>query len=101
MVTISLSETSIAYMAAAVIISSLTYLAKRNQKQGWRKQRISWQEVQNIAAERAFASAPIPQAQPLEHYGDLSRLQGALIANGTPTRPEVSKAEPVKKNVLA
>jgi len=68
-------ELSVAYLTAATLIGGLFFLARRNQKQGWRKQRGAWGEVPSIEApavvETRFQS-------PLEHFSDLKRLQHAL-----------------------
>jgi hypothetical protein len=117
MLQLSLPDLSLAYIVAAGTVGSLILLAKRNQKQGWRKQRISWNQPQILAAQRAFAtSVNRPPARPLtpvmsdvslQHLGDLSRLREALTANGEPTSPAASPipsptpSKEVKANVLA
>jgi hypothetical protein len=100
MVTISLSDTSLAYLAAVALIGALVFLAKRNQKQGWRRQRISWVEAQSNAAARAFTvpDKQIMSDQPLQHLGDLNRLRESLTVHGEPQAPQ---KETIKSNVLA
>jgi len=100
MVTISLSDTTLAYLAAAALIGTLVFLALRNQKQGWRKQRVSWVEARSNAALRAFTipDKRILSEQPLQHVGDLNRLREALTVHGEPQSPE---KETIKSNVLA
>lgn len=100
MVTISLSETSVAYLAAAGIISALVFFAKRNQKQGWRRQRINIYDAQINAANRAFVSSSTPAVsdQSLQHLNDLAHLREALTLNGEPQSPQ---KETNKSNVLA
>ena len=106
---LSLPDLSVAYIAAAGTVGLLVVLAKRNQKQGWRKQRISWDEAQILAAQRAFAAplnpsaAPAIRDVPLQHLGDLSRLQEALTGHGEPTSPAAPSrpSKEVKANVLA
>ena len=103
MVTISLSDTSLAYMAAVGLITTLLFLAKRNQKQGWRKQRSSFMETQFAAANRAFAR-PQPAIASESHLADLGRLQQALNAHGEPKAPQSpthGTQESNKSNVLA
>ena len=64
----------LAYIAAAGTIGSLILLAKRNQKQGWRKQRISWNQPQILAAQRAFAASINPVAGSSAHASDIGQL---------------------------
>jgi hypothetical protein len=81
-------QLSFAYLFAALVIAGLYLLARRNRKQGWRKQR-----------EVPYQEAPYQEAieLPVDHFADLSRLHQALIAHGEPTRPEPAK----KPSVLA
>jgi hypothetical protein len=86
-------ELSLAYLFAAAIIAVLVVLAKRNQQQGWRKQRGQWMNVELTAA------PALETWQDPSHMGDLTRLHQSLTVDGQPTRPEPAK--PVKDSVLA
>jgi hypothetical protein len=68
-------DLSLAYLAAAVLIGVLLYLAERNHKRGWRRQRNVWGNPQVSAALATIESRVEPS---LEHFGDLTRLQHAL-----------------------
>ncbi len=87
-------ELLLAYSVAAALISVLVVMAKRNRRQGWRKQRGQWVDVELSAATRAFEAKETPS-----HMGDLGRLQQSLTAFGQSTSPEPVK--PVKPSVLA
>jgi len=69
-------ELSTAWLAAAALIGSLFFLARRNQKQGWRRPRHQWWQAQSDAAAASFAAKDNPV---LEHFSDLARLQQALV----------------------
>jgi hypothetical protein len=78
-------ELSLAYLAAAVLIGGLLYLAVRNHKRGWRKQRNVWGEAQSAAA---LASIERQVDPPVEHFSDLARLQNALAIEDKTARKE-------------
>lgn len=99
---LSFADLSAAYVAAAGLIATLLLLARRNRRQGWRRQRGVWLQVQVEAALRTV-QAPAEEAQPsgdLGHLGDLGRLQESLVAHGTPVTPAPGE-KPLKSNVLA
>lgn len=83
-------ELSLAYLFAAALIGGLILLARRNQRQGWRKERRSWFEVQSATAVQAFGRREAESAPtgPLQHLADLARLQEALTSEGATKRPE-------------
>jgi hypothetical protein len=87
-------ELLLAYSVAAALISVLVVMARRNRRQGWRKRRGQWVDVELSAATRAFEAKETPS-----HMGDLGRLQQSLTAFGQSTSPEPAK--PVKPSVLA
>lgn len=98
-------ELSLAYLSAAGLIATLFLLARRNRKQGWRKPRPVWSELQAIAAVRAFEAKGDPSRpiETLQHLGDLDRLRQSLVAHGKPQPPEALEV-PVKtpkKDTLA
>ena len=68
-------QLTLAYLFAAVLMLILVLLARRNQRQGWRKQRGEFFKV---------SESP---ALPAEHQGDLGRLQQSLSAYGEPISP--------------
>lgn len=76
-------ELSLAYLVGAGLIAGLFFMAKQNQKQGWRKHRAVWGQ----ATLTAFETQPEPP-QTLSHLGDLGRLQQSLVAHGKPQSPE-------------
>jgi hypothetical protein len=78
-------ELSLAYLAAAVLIGGLLYLAERNHKRGWRRQRNVWGQAQVSAA---VASIDARIDTPVEHFSDLARLQHALATEDEATRKE-------------
>lgn len=91
-------QLSLAYLVATGLIAGLVLLARRNQKQGWRRRRGVWLEVQ---AEAALRTVEAPStAQPLQHLGDLGRLNESLVAHGAPQAPAPAE-KPLKSNVLA
>lgn len=99
---LSFADLSGAYVAAAGLIATLLLLARRNRRQGWRRQRGVWLQVQAEAALRTV-EAPAEEAQPLGdlgHLGDLGRLQESLVAHGAPVTPARGE-KPLKSNVLA
>ncbi len=73
-------ELTLAYLAAAALISGLIFMARRNQKQGWRKPREIWRQ----------APAPMEvRAEPgLAHLGDLGRLQQSLATESETVHQE-------------
>ncbi len=94
-------ELLLAYLFAAALIGGLVVLARRNQRQGWRKERRSWFEVQSAAAVQAFGRTEVESAPggPLQHLADLSRLQEALTADGATNQPEAVPAAKVEQLV--
>jgi len=91
-------QLSFAYLCAAGLIAVLVLLALRNRKQGWRRRRGVWLEVEAEAALRAVESPSV--AEPLHHVGDLGRLHESLVAHGAPQAPAPAE-KPVKSIVLA
>lgn len=87
-------ELSLAYLFAAALIGGLVLLARRNQRQGWRKERRSWFEVRSATAVQAFGRTEVESAPsgPLQHLADLARLQEALSAGSETNRPEAAPA---------
>jgi hypothetical protein len=95
-----LMQLSLAYIFAAGLIAGLALLARRNQRQGWRKKRGMWRGVQLGVEEGALEAredAPQPYA-PLEHLGDIDRLQQVLVALG---EPQSELVEAVRKEDFA
>jgi hypothetical protein len=91
-------QLSFAYLAATGFIAVLVLLARRNQKQGWRRRRGVWLESK---AEAALRTVEAPTAEgPLQHLGDLGRLNDSLVAHGVPQAPAPVE-KPLKSNVLA
>ena len=83
-------QLSFAYLFAAGLITVLVLLARRNRKQGWTRQRALWLDVQSAAALKMLEvpeNAPGPEA-PLQHLGDLGRLQQSLSADSKPKEQE-------------
>jgi hypothetical protein len=83
-------QLSLAYLFAGGLITVLVLLARRNRKQGWHRQRGVWLDVQSAAALKALEvpeNAPGPDA-PLQHLGDLGRLQQSLTADSKPKEQE-------------
>lgn len=78
-------ELSVAYLAAAALIGVLLFLARRNRKQGWHRERNVWWQAESYAALASFAPRVNP---PLEHFSDLARLQRALATEDQATRKE-------------
>ena len=72
----------------------LVVLARRNQKQGWRRRRGFWLEAQDEAALRTVES-PAAEA-PLQHLGDLGRLNDSLVAHGVPQASAPAAEKPLK-----
>lgn len=97
-------QLSFAYLLAAGLIATLFLLARRNRRQGWRRQRGVWLQVQAEAALRTVeapsAGAPSPDLGDFGHLGDLGRLQESLVAHGAPVTPAPAE-KPLKSNVLA
>jgi hypothetical protein len=91
-------QLSFAYLVATSFIAVLVVLARRNQKQGWRRRRGVWLEAHAEAALRTVES-PAAEA-PLQHLGDLGRLNDSLVAHGVPQAPAPAE-KPLKSNVLA
>jgi hypothetical protein len=91
-------QLSLAYLFAAGLIAAVALLALRNRNQGWRRRRGAWLEDQAEAAMRSLES-PWADA-PLQHLGDLGRLNRSLTAYGLPQSPAVAE-KPLKSNVLA
>jgi hypothetical protein len=81
-----------AYLFAGAVIGLLLYFARRNQQQGWRKQRVSWYSSRANASVDAFKSRGEPEVEheQLHHLGDLARLRQSLVAHGKSTRPETA-----------
>ena len=81
---------SLGYVFVAGMIAALIALGKRNQKQGWRKRRGHWLEVQSTSAIKAFVArreSPVGAAHlvsdaSLAHMDDLRRLNQSLVAHG-------------------
>ncbi|MGA3185492.1 MAG: hypothetical protein ABSF22_00145 [Bryobacteraceae bacterium] len=90
-------ELVFAYSAAAALIAGMLLLALRNQKQGWRRHRGAWFEARETVAVAAFEAKPQP---PLQHLGDLVRLQQSLAHPGQTAPVEVPLEVPVKANLL-
>jgi hypothetical protein len=82
-------ELSGAYLIAAALIGGLIFLARRNQKQGWRRPRRAMWEASSQAA-RTSNDAWVDV--PIEHFSDLLRLQQSLAAETETVRVE----QPVK-----
>jgi hypothetical protein len=78
-------ELSAAYLAAAVLIGVMLYLARQNQKQGWQRERNAWGQARSTAAVASLAPRMDP---PLEHFSDLARLQQALATEDQSARKE-------------
>jgi hypothetical protein len=80
-------ELSLAYLAAAVLIGGVFLLARRNQKQGWHKQRRVWGQAQSTEAIASFEVGIDPA---VEHFSDLARLQQSLAAESEAVQKEQS-----------
>lgn len=82
-------ELSLAYLFAAVLIGGLIGLARRNQRQGWRRDRSSTFEHQSsLALQLFYARQEVPASNgPLQHLSDLARLQRALAEDGQAVSP--------------
>ena len=80
---------SFASLVAALLIGGLFLLAVRNRQQGWRKQRRAWWQIEEITA---VAETATPQV-PLQHLGDLSRLQHSLADHVVTAPVEVVKVD--------
>jgi len=97
-------QLSFAYLFAAGLVATLFLLSRRNRKQGWRRQRGVWLQVQAEAAlrtvEAPLAGAPSTHPGDFGHLGDLGRLQESLVAHGAPVTPTPVE-KPLKSNVLA
>jgi hypothetical protein len=97
-------QLSFAYLLAAGLISALLLLARRNRRQGWRRQRGVWLQVQAEAAlrtvEAAGTGAPAPRLDDFGHLEDLGRLHQALVDRGVAQAP-APEEKPLKSNVLA
>lgn len=63
-------ELTCACLVAAAMIAGLFFLALRNQKQGWRRHRGEWWQLQS--------TPPVEADVPIEHFSDLMRLQQSL-----------------------
>ncbi len=59
-----------AYLVAAAMIAGLFFLALRNHKEGWRRHRGVWWQLQS--------TPPVEAKVPVEHFSDLMRLQQSL-----------------------
>ena len=95
-------QLSIAYLAAAALISTLVLLARRNRREGWRRQRGVWLEARARAALGTIEApaAVVRHSDYQGHLDDLGRLHQALSAHGVPQAPEPVE-KPLKSNVLA
>lgn len=87
-----------AYLAVGGSISALLVLARGNRKQGWRRRRGVWRDVQAEAALRAVKAPSV--TVPFQHLDDLGRLHQALVAQGLGQAPAPVE-KPLKANVLA
>lgn len=84
------SDLSSFYIISAGTIVFLFLAAKRNRKQGWRRQRICFHEAALQAFTRPHAS---PSADATaDHLGGLVRLCASLLSHGEPIRPEPGEA---------
>ncbi len=70
-------QMTVAYLFAMIMIVGLFVLAKRNQKQGWKKHRHTFE-----ASEQ--------EIPPVEHFSDLMRLNRSLSAYGQAVQPAMS-----------
>jgi hypothetical protein len=78
-------ELPIAYLAAALMIGALLFLARQNRRQGWRRQRDAWGQA---LVDSALTSVKARVDPPLEHFSDLARLQHSLAVEDAATRKE-------------
>jgi hypothetical protein len=103
MMQLSFADVTAAYLAAAGLIATLVLLARWNRKQGWRRRRGAWLDVQAEAALRTVEARS--DSAPLQHLDDLGRLHQALVAHGVPQAPVpkvlAPQEKPLESNVLA
>jgi hypothetical protein len=82
---IYMMELTLAYLAAAVLIGGLLYLAERNHKRGWRKQRDVWGQIEASSSHTSIE----PRVElALEHFNDLARLRRSLASENESVRKE-------------
>jgi hypothetical protein len=83
-------------LTASVLIGAMFVFAVRNRKQGWRKTRNLWLDVQPIVAMAGDKGEEKPEElPPLRHLGDLSRLHDALSRDTKPVPKPVPVPEPI------
>src|SRR5277367_2024927 len=61
-------ELAFAYLITAALIVGLFFLALRNQKQGWRKNRGAWWELQTAGTGTEFEATPDLSLQQLGNH---------------------------------
>ena len=79
-----------AYGFAVLMILTQYYMARRNQKQGWTKPRLS---QATSPASQGVSQMKMDQTEenlPFRHLAELEALNRALIAFHIPQKPEVS-----------
>jgi hypothetical protein len=81
-------ELFLAYTFALVLIVGLVLLARRNQQQGWRRER----GVLGGMLLDTHRDTTLPYTASTDHLGDIHRLREALIAHSS------SLSEPVEAN---
>jgi hypothetical protein len=91
-------ELAFAYLTAGALITGLFFMARRNQKQGWRRDRGVWWDVQTAATVTAYEPR---QAPPLQHLGDLVCLQQSLAHLDQAASMETVGVRPEPKTALS
>src|SRR5580698_3919087 len=66
----SMPALPLAYLIAAALIGFMLFLARRNQKQGWQRERNAWGQVKSPAALASIEQRIGPTS---EHFSDLAR----------------------------
>jgi hypothetical protein len=89
-------ELFLATLTAAALIGTMFAFAVRNRKQGWRKQRGPWFDVQPTVV-MVEAEAKPQELPPLRHIGDLNRLHDVLSRDTQPVRVTQPVPQPVRQ----
>jgi hypothetical protein len=90
----------LAYLFAAIMILTLFYLAKKNQKEGWRKQRPQPIRFAVDSYKSEPASPEIDyESNPLGHLKELENLNRALTGYHVPQKPAVAIPVPIPVSV--
>ncbi len=85
-----MTQLILAYLFAAVMILTLFYLGKKNQREGWRKMRVQPISFAVESNQSRPSSPEIDYAEPLGHLKELEDLNRALTAYQTPQKPAVA-----------